>query len=152
MDTPQSPVEQFRTYAFETDPAYQTGLQSMIATGALEGKDKEEETEWLFSTKLFYFNRITGQSLTADEVRLTPDPESTGSSSADEGNNVQDPSTAAPNLFPSEPRALSLAELKELIEQGKTDQIPNNRVIPDILSTDSPSESKAPIRKKPWET
>lgn len=113
-------------------------------------------------------HRITGQSLTADEVRVTPDPESTGSSSADEGN-VQDPSTAAPNLFPSEPRALSLAELKELIEQGKTDQIPNNRVIPDILSvrvdlgarqtptlpflqTDSPSESKAPIRKKPWET
>lgn len=88
MDTPQSPVEQFRTYAFETDPAYQvnsqfprapdcitympfypqTGLQSMIATGALEGKDKEEETEWLFSTKLFYFNRYASVICAKDEA------------------------------------------------------------------------------------
>ena len=33
-----------------------------------------------------------------------------------------------------EPRTLSFAELKELIEQGKTDQIPNNRVIPNDLN------------------
>jgi hypothetical protein len=30
----------------------------------------------------------------------------------------------------SEPRVLTFTELKDLIEQGKTDQIPNNRVIP----------------------
>lgn len=33
----------------------------------------------------------------------------------------------------SEPRTLTFAELKELIESGKTDQIPNNRQIPDDL-------------------
>lgn len=33
-----------------------------------------------------------------------------------------------------EPRVLTFTELKELIEQGKTDQIPNNRVIPNVLS------------------
>lgn len=69
-----------------------------------------------------------------------------------------------------EPRVLSFAELKELIEQGKTDQIPNNRVIPNELSVrislgalilrsdmegtqkEIPSVSTAPARKKPWET
>lgn len=36
-----------------------------------------------------------------------------------------------------EPRVLTFTELKELIEQGKTDQIPNNRVIPNVLSVRS---------------
>lgn len=31
-------------------------------------------------------------------------------------------------------RELTFLELKELIEQGKTDQIPNNRNIPNVLS------------------
>ena len=37
-----------------------------------------------------------------------------------------------------EPRVLSFAELKELIESGRVDQIPNNKFIPDKLSV-SPS-------------
>lgn len=35
---------------------------------------------------------------------------------------------------PEEPRVLSFAELKELIESGRVDQIPNNKVIPEKLS------------------
>jgi len=50
------------------------------------------------------------------------------------------------------PRTLTFNELKELIEQGKTDNIPNNKLIPDILNEAAPSESKAPIRAKPWES
>jgi hypothetical protein len=42
-----------------------------------------------------------------------------------------------------EPRVLSFAELKELIEQGKTDQIPNNRIIPDELSVCNVSPSRS---------
>lgn len=37
-----------------------------------------------------------------------------------------------------EHRILSFAELKTLIEQGKTDGIPHNRVIPDELNVRSP--------------
>ena len=33
-----------------------------------------------------------------------------------------------------EPRHLSFAELKTLIEQGRTDEIPNNKQIPDKLN------------------
>ena len=33
-----------------------------------------------------------------------------------------------------EPPTLTFAQLKELIEQGRTDEIPNNKKIPDILS------------------
>jgi hypothetical protein len=69
-----------------------------------------------------------------------------------------------------ESRTLTFAELKELIEQGKTDQIPNNRPIPEAINVScifmlvcipsfiyslpqdaAPSESTAPTRKKPWE-
>jgi len=34
----------------------------------------------------------------------------------------------------NESRTLTFAELKELIEQGKTDQIPNNRPIPEAIN------------------
>ena len=67
--------------------------------------------------------------------------------------------------------ALSFAELKALIEQGKTDGIPNNKFIPNTLNVSlrpkplsryfrskpqalqdaPPSESTGQIRTKPWE-
>ena len=50
------------------------------------------------------------------------------------GNAGAEHAAAQEQGVPGEPRALSFAEIKELIEQGKTDQIPNNRVIPDELS------------------
>lgn len=68
-----------------------------------------------------------------------------------------------------ETRILTLAELKELIETGKTDKIPNNKIIAEKLSvrvfnfrfftpvilenlqTDQPSQSTMQPRKKPWE-
>ena len=46
---------------------------------------------------------------------------------------TEESSPAIPELA-DEPRTLSFAELKTLIEQGKTDQIPNNRDIPNELS------------------
>ena len=44
-----------------------------------------------------------------------------------------DVSTISVSAVP-EPRILSFAEMKELIQQGKTDQIPNNKIIPNDLS------------------
>ena len=35
---------------------------------------------------------------------------------------------------PGAPRALTFAELQSLIEQGKTDEIPNNKHIPDTIN------------------
>lgn len=102
--------------------------------------------------------RVTGNSITVeDTVRL---------------NQVQPPSSMS-EANPSatdESRVLSFAELKSLIEQGKTDQIPNNKHIPDAINVSHiysfsalqfelpgyqdapPSESTAQSRKKPWET
>jgi hypothetical protein len=70
----------------------------------------------------------------------------------------------------SEFRTLTFAELKDLLEQGKTDQIPNNKHIPEAINASPdllwspssltnynlsqnapPSESMAQARKKPWE-
>ena len=69
-----------------------------------------------------------------------------------------------------ESRTLTFAELKDLIEQGKTGDIPNNRIIPEAINVSGhcrtliaalpnpaiqdapPSESVAPARRKPWET
>jgi len=51
-----------------------------------------------------------------------------------------------------EVRTLTFAELKTLIEQGKTDGIPNNKVIPNVLHDAPPSDDAGQVRRKPWET
>ncbi|KAF7800236.1 hypothetical protein EIP86_011483 [Pleurotus ostreatoroseus] len=85
-------------------------------------------------------------NVTVDEVRLH---DSTSDHSPAEANESSQPTTQSDGE-PSE-HILSFAELKELIEQGKTDGIPHNRIIPDELNTEKPSESKTAIRRKPWE-
>jgi len=65
--------------------------------------------------------RITGSSLTVEDT-LAYEPTCVC--------DINLPSDAPR----SEPRVLTFTELKDLIEQGKTDQIPNNRVIPDGLN------------------
>ena len=36
--------------------------------------------------------------------------------------------------IPESPRTLTFAELQSLVEQGKTDEIPNNKHIPDTIN------------------
>jgi len=96
-------------------------------------------------TELFYFKRITGHSLTVEDVYKP-----------------------IPTPAVDESHTLTFAELKDLIEQDKTDQIPNNRHIPEAINVNlsflsilftfyrfnqdaPPSESTVPSRKKPWE-
>lgn len=107
-----------------------------------------------------WLHRITGNSITVeDTLRFN-------SSAA----NPALENTVVPPPADDGNRVLTFAELKELIEQGKTDQIPNNRHIPDNINVSinlkvtsarcivenfqdaPPSESTAPSRKKPWET
>ena len=64
--------------------------------------------------------RITGSTLSEEDALRA---ESTKEAAA---------STSEPPA--GEARTLSFAELQELITQGKTDQIPNNKQIPDALS------------------
>jgi hypothetical protein len=45
---------------------------------------------------------------------------------------VQD--QAVPPVIAEAPKALTFAELQTLIEQGKTDEIPNNKHIPDAIN------------------
>ncbi|KAI0634019.1 hypothetical protein C8Q77DRAFT_1217355 [Trametes polyzona] len=148
-------LESFLRYSFATDEAYQQGLAGILAGGVLEGKTEEEKAELFLRSEVFYFNRLTGSSLTIDEARRAR--QNVSSVSVAEGTSSRsDNATTAPaqsqsNGAEQEPQMLSFAQLKALIEQGRTDEIPNNKVIPDVLSSEAPSESKAAPRRKPWE-
>jgi len=84
---------------------------------------------------VFYFNRVLGGSITIEQAREY------------EASLKSDPASATND----ETRVLSFAELKELIETGNVDKIPNNKVIPEGVNDAPPSQSIAPTRKKPWE-
>ena len=71
------------------------------------------------------FVRITGNSVTMKEAR---DYEL--SLLASSVNGAQTDSTSTPDENP----VLSFAELKELIESGNVDKIPNNKIIPERLN------------------
>ncbi|TCD62128.1 hypothetical protein EIP91_007303 [Steccherinum ochraceum] len=127
----ESTVTEFLNFPFETDEAYQQGFAELVAGGALQGTTEDERDYIVQRSKLFYFNsavlRTTGRSLTLEDV-LHHQEES----------NV--PAQTSFNATPQESRdgveprgTLSFAELKELIESGKTDKIPNNRQIPHDL-------------------
>ncbi|EPS95339.1 hypothetical protein FOMPIDRAFT_1132628 [Fomitopsis schrenkii] len=137
------PVDAFLAYPFSTDAVYQQGLDSITASGAFEGKSEEERAALMRSSQVYYFSRATGCSITVDDVLQRERARQLGS---DDLEAAQTSLTAA-----DQPRTLSFAELKALIEEGKTDQIPNNRQIPNVLNPAAPSQSIATARKKPWE-
>lgn len=71
--------------------------------------------------------RITGSALEVDDIPIPNPPLSMGASVAD---------SSSPDDVES--RTLTFAELKNLIEQGKTDEIPNNRHIPEAINVSYP--------------
>lgn len=153
--TPSDLVGVFLTYPFAEDQAYQQGLASILS--ALDEKPDEEREQLLLQSRIYYFNRITGASITPDEIRSYQEPLSSRSEGPNgpalpAGSPTPDSiSTYSNSTDSSEPPTLTFAQLKELIETGQTDRIPNNKLIPDALNEAPPSESKAPPRKKPWE-
>ncbi|KAH9915755.1 uncharacterized protein B0H18DRAFT_885533 [Fomitopsis serialis] len=149
------PVDLFLAYSFSEDAVYQQGVESIVASGAFEGKLEEERAMLVRSSQVFYFNRAAGSSITVDDV-VQRERQRRPTTNVVNGNAPPTDLAAEPSqqsLAPEdEPRTLSFAELKALIEQGKTDQIPNNRQIPDELNQAPPSQSTASVLKKPWET
>lgn len=118
-----------------------------------------ELSELILKTKVFYFNRyvtliplfareavtslnwasVTGHSINHEDVqdRYTAD---LNGFHAQSGNECSQTSLGTDH---GEKRVLTFAELRSLIEQGKTDNIPNNKIIPDILNVSGPAN---PVR------
>ena len=80
----------------------------------------------------FFYTRITGSSITMDEARdyelsLPIGDRPTSTVDINISAQVNSPAT-------DENRVLTFAELKELIESGNIDKIPNNKIIPETLN------------------
>ncbi|EAU83975.1 hypothetical protein CC1G_09857 [Coprinopsis cinerea okayama7 len=150
-DAVMTPLEQYAAYRFDADDTYQQGLASILAGGALNNASSPEaKEEILRRTRVFYFNKMTGNSITMEDAReyeLSVQAATTTPSTLEPSASTTEQSSSAPE----ETRVLTFAELKELIETGKVDQIPNNKIIPEKFSEEAPSQSTAPVRKKPWE-
>jgi hypothetical protein len=111
------------------------GLADVLAHGALSGKTDAEKAETILRTQLFYFNRVAGQNLTVEDVR-------SHQNTVDSQNPIEAMDLSPPSANPgdSETRLLTFAELTLLIQQGKTDNIPNNKVIPEMLNVSLSSD------------
>ncbi|KAF8312130.1 hypothetical protein DL93DRAFT_2082546 [Clavulina sp. PMI_390] len=160
--------EQFERYPFDADPIFQAGLQSIVAP--LEGRSPGEIEETVGKAKAFYFSRSSGeqlqwseyvsyrQALSETNTNIFPLP-STTSEDASPSASTEPPQPSPTANTASDPTAglhgaaapMSFSAIADLIASGQTHLIPNNEIIPDKLSEDAPSESKAPQRKKPWE-
>ncbi|KXN88438.1 hypothetical protein AN958_07344 [Leucoagaricus sp. SymC.cos] len=136
------------------------GLTSILANSSLDNNaPTEEKEEMLKRTRVFYFNKTTGNTLTLEEVKSYE--QSSSKKTPSQPSELTTSLTPATALEPApaseqaegdeEPRVLTFAELKELIESGRLDEIPNNKTIPNALNEASPSQSTAERRKKPWE-
>nr|GAT52879.1 predicted protein [Mycena chlorophos] len=115
-------LEQYASFPFDDDDEYQNGLDSLIAGGELS-LDAVREYE------------LAHAAVPATPQRPEQEPEAPAPVA---------PPTVIPNgtltdASDSEPVVLSFAQLKALIEAGKEDEIPNNKVIPDGLNDEAPS-------------
>ncbi|KAK0205433.1 hypothetical protein DFS33DRAFT_1328288 [Desarmillaria ectypa] len=137
MDSRQAViVQQFLEYPFDDDQTYQQGLAGILATNPSDAV--------LLNTQVFYFNRLTGSSITVADVLAHHEQSTSVSESA--------PPSHATVSDSEEPKILTFAQLQELIEAGKLDEIPNNKTISGELNSAPPSQSATSVRRKPWET
>jgi len=134
-------AEAYKTFPFATDQEYQMGLQNILSSDAFNSKPNPEKENTLRLSRVFYFNKATGNSIALEDALNFESP----ASPVGGGEQQQ-------LVVEGEGRILTFAELKALIEQGKTDGIPNNKAIPNVLNDAPPSENAGQIRKKPWET
>ncbi|KAI0039121.1 hypothetical protein FA95DRAFT_1504616 [Auriscalpium vulgare] len=142
-------VLRYANHPFATDDVYLQGLSGIVSNGTVEGLDDEGRQRVLRKTRVFYFNQLTGSSITEEEAEAA---EGTRRTHADSTSPVSLSNTTDLSGTPNEEsRTLSFAELQLLIEQGKTDQIPNNKHIPEELNEAPPSQSISNTRRKPWE-
>lgn len=149
------PLAAYAGYSFADDQSYQAGLSTLYTSGALDGLSDEAKEDLLRKSRVFYFNQVHGWNLSESDAKQLEGvggdrtPSDIISSSADR-RSIPDATGAVPE-GPVAARTLTFTELQALIEQGKTDEIPNNKHIPNTLNDAPPSQSSAPQRKKPWE-
>ncbi|KAF9224690.1 hypothetical protein BS17DRAFT_778812 [Gyrodon lividus] len=139
-------LNQFYSYPFSSDEVFQQGLSGILAHESMNEMPDNDRLELILTTRVFYFNRATGHNLSLEDVQVHFTADLNGP--PQNGNEHTQVSWEADE---GETRKLTLTELKSLIEQGKTEDIPNNKSIPDTLNDATPSRSNAPLRKKPWE-
>jgi hypothetical protein len=95
----------------------------------MSGKTDVEKAETILRTQLFYFNRMAGQNLAIEDVRSHQNTVNSQNITV-----TTDLSPLSSNSGTGEARLLTFAELTMLIKQGKTDDIPNNKFIPETLN------------------
>ncbi|KAF7329696.1 hypothetical protein MKEN_00232800 [Mycena kentingensis (nom. inval.)] len=145
-------LQQYASFPFSDDDEYQSGLATLIADGVFANDPPEDvRAEILRKTRVFYFNRVTGQELSVDDVRVYEEPRPPHSIELPAAAAGETTEAANPDAADADPPVLTFAQLKALIEAGKEDEIPNNKVIPEGLNEAPPSVSAAPARRKPWE-
>lgn len=142
IDGRDTRLRSFFSFPFSSDEVYQVGstcwtllfllflkllgkqgLADLLARDVLSGRSEVDKAEIILQMQLFYFNRVTGQNLTAEDVLSHRDTDT-------DLHNLTEPLDS----LHREARPLTFAELKTLIELGKTDDIPNNKPIPDTLN------------------
>jgi len=129
----------------------QTGLQSILSSDAFDSKSNTEKEITLRMSRVFYFNkyvemmpftlaflllfliawklsRVTGNSVTLEDALSFESPTRLVDSNRLAVQQQQQQAVG------EEAGILTFAELKALIEQGKTEGIPNNRLIPNTLN------------------
>ncbi|KAI0301268.1 hypothetical protein BC826DRAFT_1101896 [Russula brevipes] len=138
------PLTVYVAHSFADDQSYQAGLSSLFSSGALDGLSGEAKEDFLRRSRVFYFNQVHGCNISESDAKRVE--ERACAQSAREAPKEQDEAAILET-----PRTLTFVELQTLIEQGKTDEIPNNKHIPDAINEAPPSQSTAAPRKKPWE-
>ncbi|KAF9242265.1 hypothetical protein BU15DRAFT_72801 [Melanogaster broomeanus] len=136
-------LKQFHSYPFSSDEVFQQGLSGILAHESTSNMPDDERSELILKTQVFYFNRVADHAISLEDVQAhyTGLDDSPQSESGHTSSQLEHEVT----------RTLTFAELKCLIEQGTTEDIPNNKAIPDTLNDHTPTMSNAPLRKKPWE-
>ncbi|KAH8112240.1 hypothetical protein DFH11DRAFT_514976 [Phellopilus nigrolimitatus] len=145
-----SVYEQFFAYPFDTDQVFQEGLSSILDSVQKGGRVTElQEHDVLGRAKAFYFSKITGQTITWEEIQSASNAraEITQTLTGVEG---RIKSSVASNPA-SECIEFTFAEITALIESGQTHLIPNNEEIPTGINENAPTPSRQEPRRKPWE-
>ncbi|KAJ1799750.1 hypothetical protein LPJ59_001609 [Coemansia sp. RSA 2399] len=139
-----SAFNEFETYDFENDLAFQTGLRSI---------PNNADPRVLEQAKLFYYSKTVAPLNTAkySEWRKaahvgTSEEENV----ADSQPGIDDTQRLADASIPGAPYSASFAEVVDMIVKGK--EIPGICDIPDKLNDQTPSESTSVAPPKPWES
>ncbi|KAL5520695.1 hypothetical protein ACEPAF_2697 [Sanghuangporus sanghuang] len=132
--------EQFASYPFDTDEAFQEGLSSILESVVQQGESTSDSREDIIGrAKAFYFSSVTGYQVTWDELKSANTVPSPGQRSTGEHHTQNDE------------KVLTFAEIVSLIESNQAHLVPNNESIPGGTTEEIPSASTAERRKKPWE-